>query len=143
MHWRLGAEYTASKLDRAVGNHLVGVHVGLRARTGLEYHQRKLGVQPTVDDVLRGTHDQVDLIFRQLPELEVRERGTFLQNAECADYRASPAETVHADREVLVRALGLRTPQMLRRHPNIAQSVFLHAVRSVAMGDYYSGTGLR
>ena len=50
----------AGELDRAIGDHLVGIHVGLCPRSGLKDNQWKLAVQLAVDDILRGTNDQID-----------------------------------------------------------------------------------
>ena len=65
MNRLLRADRAASKLDRPVGDHFVGVHVGLRAGTGLEHNQRKLFVPSAVDHLLRGTHDQIDFFLRR------------------------------------------------------------------------------
>ena len=61
----LRADDAARELDRAVGDHLVGVHVRLRAGAGLEHDQRKFAVPAAVDDFLRRAHDQVRLVRRQ------------------------------------------------------------------------------
>jgi len=44
----------AQRLVRAVGDHLVGVHVGLGAAAGLPYRQRELGVHLARRDLRRG-----------------------------------------------------------------------------------------
>ena len=58
----LRPDHPAGELDGAVGDDLVGVHVGLRARPGLEHDQRELTVELAVDDLLGGPDDQVDLV---------------------------------------------------------------------------------
>src|SRR5437868_5460001 len=54
-----GADRAAGELDGAVGDDLVGVHVGLRATAGLEHHQRELPVELAVDHLLRRSDDQI------------------------------------------------------------------------------------
>jgi hypothetical protein len=70
----------ARELDRAVRDHLVGVHVGLRAGSGLEHDQRELGDELPVDDLLRGADDQVALVARQLARPAVRKRRALLHD---------------------------------------------------------------
>ncbi len=50
MHRRFSSHSTAETLDSQIGNHLVGVHVGLGAGTGLPDDQRKVVVQIAVDN---------------------------------------------------------------------------------------------
>ena len=57
MHRLLGAHHAAQHLDRAVRDHLVGVHVGLRAGAGLPHHQREMLVELAVDHFLGGRDD--------------------------------------------------------------------------------------
>ncbi len=49
VHGRLAAQLPAQQLDRAVGDDLVHVHVGLRARARLPHHQREVIVQLSTD----------------------------------------------------------------------------------------------
>src|SRR6266404_2488077 len=116
MNWLLRADRATGKLNRAIGDHLVRVHVGLRARTGLKHDQRKLTVQTAVDYFLCGTHDQINFLLRKLAQISVGEGGTLLQDAECSDHRSAPPETLDPNWKVGVRPLGLRAPQMLGRH---------------------------
>src|ERR1700758_5119076 len=96
-------------------DHFVGVHVGLRAGTGLEYDQRKLVIPSAIDHFLRGADDQIDLFLRKLAELSIGQSCTLLQNSESSNDRPAPAKTLGADRKVQVRALGLSTPEVLGR----------------------------
>ena len=57
MHRCLGAELAAQQFIGAIGDHLVEVHVGLGARTGLPDHQRKMIVELAVDHLTRGADD--------------------------------------------------------------------------------------
>jgi hypothetical protein len=76
------AHLAARDLDRPVRDHLVGVHVGLRARTGLPHAERKMLVQLPFDHLVRGLHDEILLVFRQLAKVEIHDRRRLFQNAE-------------------------------------------------------------
>jgi hypothetical protein len=106
----LRAHLSSGELDRTVGDHLIGIHIGLRARSGLEHHQREFAFQLPVDDLLGSPDDQVDLFHWELAQLPVRQGGTLLEDSEGSDHGPAPAVALHADREVEVRALGLCSP---------------------------------
>ena len=57
MDRRLGTARAAEDFVGAVGDHLVDVHVGLRARAGLIDRKRKMLVALAVEDFLRRLHD--------------------------------------------------------------------------------------
>ena len=59
VHGRLAAEHAAGHLDGAVGDDLVGVHVGLCARSCLPNAQREVVVELAVDDLLSCGGDQI------------------------------------------------------------------------------------
>ncbi len=64
----LRPERAAGQLDGAVGDHLVGVHVGLGAAAGLPHHQREVVVEGAVRHLAGGANDQVRPCFGQQPE---------------------------------------------------------------------------
>jgi len=121
---RLRPHDAARKLDRAVRDHFVGVHVRLGTRSGLEHDERELVVERPVDNVLRGPHDEVDLLAWQLAELPIRQGGALFQDAQRADDRSAPPVALHADREVTVGAFRLGAPQVIRRDLDVTESVF-------------------
>ena len=59
MDRRFCSELAAEPLVGAVGDHLVHVHVGLSAGSGLPHHQRELIVELAVDDFLRSLDDRL------------------------------------------------------------------------------------
>ena len=59
MHRRLAAERRAEQLIGPIGDHLVGVHVGLGAGAGLPDHQREMLGQRAVRHLLGGARDGV------------------------------------------------------------------------------------
>ncbi len=102
--------HAAGKLDRAVGDHLIGVHVALGARTGLEDHERKLRVPSPRDHLLGRPHDQPCFFRRQLRQRLVGQRAGFFQHAKGANNLSAPGIITAADRKILEAALSLRTP---------------------------------
>jgi hypothetical protein len=71
MHRVLRADLAAQHLDGAVGDHLVGVHVRLRAGTRLPHHEREVVVELAVDDLLRRRDDGIGQPRVQLAALLV------------------------------------------------------------------------
>ncbi len=111
------------QLHRPIRDHLVGVHVGLRAGASLEYDQRKLGIPCAVDHFLCGAYNQLDFFERKLTQFAIGQRCAFLHDSECPDNGASPAKSVDANRKVFEGALGLRAPQVIGGYRNRSQRV--------------------
>ncbi len=114
------------------GDHLVGVHVGAGARTGLEDVDRKLVVVAAVGDFGGRGDDRVGLLRGQQPEVLVDLRARALQQAQGADLGA--LQPAARDRKVLDRALGLRAPQRFCGDADLAHGVVLDAVLGVIRG---------
>ncbi|MNC90817.1 hypothetical protein D3C83_69650 [compost metagenome] len=95
------AERLAGELVRAIGDHLVGVHVALRARAGLPDDEGEVVVELAGDDFVGGLDDEVGDVLWQLTELGVGLSGALLEDAEGADDGAAPDEGVAADGEVV------------------------------------------
>ena len=106
-------------------DHLVGVHVGAGARTGLEDVDRERVVVPAVDHRRRGRRDGRGLVVGDDAELAVDPGRGCLHPADRVDQGGFDRRT--ADREVLDRPLGLRPPQGVSRYPNLAHAVVLSA----------------
>jgi hypothetical protein len=138
---RLAAVYVVIRVDRRagqlrcqIGNDLVGVHVGLRSRAGLEHDQRELAVMRAGDDRVGGAYDRPDLVLRQLTEPSVDQRRRLLDHTQRADHRPAPDEPAAADREIVERALRLRTPQPVGRHLDRTQAVVFAACLGLGHG---------
>ena len=84
-------------------------------------------VELAVDHLFGGANDELDLVLRQMAELEVRQRRAFLEEPEGVNDRAPPAVSLDADGEILPRPLGLRPPEMVRWHPHFAERVLFDA----------------
>ena len=123
VHGGLGAHGAARNLDGAVGDDLVGVHVRLRARAGLEDDQREVVVELAGDDLVAGLRDVVRDVGGQLAQLGVGQGRGLLQDAEGAHHRASPHEGVASNVEVVQRTLGLSAPVAVRGDLNGAHRV--------------------
>ena len=88
----------AQDLDGAVGDDLVGIHVGLRAAAGLPNHEGEMVVPLACDDFVGGLHDGRRQLLIELAQVCVDLRGRLLDDAQGADDLAW--ETVTADDEV-------------------------------------------
>ncbi len=102
------AHLAAQHLDGAVGDHLIGVHVGLRARAGLPHHQREMIVELAVDHLLGGGDDG-------FAELGVEAAQAILVSAAARLTMPSARTTgsgllLPADLEIAEGALRLRAP---------------------------------
>ena len=80
VHQALLPALAAEQLGSAVGEHLIDVHVGLRAGAGLPHHQRKLGIVAAGQHLLGGASDGLRLLFRQQAEVRI-DRGRRLLDA--------------------------------------------------------------
>jgi hypothetical protein len=104
----LAAPRAAGQLVGAPGDHLVDVHVALRAAAGLPDHQGKLGVVLAVADLVGGLLDQAGDIGRQLAAAAV-DAGRGLLD-QCQGMQHGQWHAFLADGEVDQRALGLGAP---------------------------------
>ena len=110
----------------AVGNDLVGVHVGLRAAAGLPNDQREVVVQGTGNHLVAGAADHVQTAVVQLAEFMVGNCRGLLQNAEGVGDFAR--HDLAADFEVLEAALRLRAPVAIRGHLHFTHGIPLNAI---------------
>ena len=108
------------------GEHLVHVHVGRGAGAGLEDVDRERVDVLTLHDRGRGVTDRLCLLGCEDLELLVGGRGRSLDPGHRADQRR--LDRGARDREVLDRPLGLRPPERVLRHADLAHAVVLDAV---------------
>ena len=121
VHRRLAAQRGAGELAAAVGDHLVDVHVELRAAAGHPHMQRKHVVVLPGQDLVAGLHDQPVHQVVEPPACVVGVGGGLLQRGVGGDHL--PRDQVLADAEMLQRALRLRPPQLVGGHLHHAQAV--------------------
>ncbi len=117
----LTAHLAARDFDGAVGNDFVGVHVGLRARTGLPDAQGEMFVELAGNDFVGGFTDQIALVGGELAEVLVDQRGGLFQDAKGADEFAR--HDVVADGEVDQGTGGLRAIITIIGHFDSAHAV--------------------
>ena len=122
---RLAPQFATEQLDRAVGQHLVDVHVGLRARPGLPDEQRIMIVERARDRLVGGADDRVGLPLRQVAARGIDQRAGLLDDAVGAAQLDRHA--VAPDREMMERALRLRAPIAIGGNVDLAHAVMLAA----------------
>ena len=129
MNRLLRAHLATGDLDGAVRDHLVGVHVRLRAAAGLEDDEREMVVELPGDHLVGGLNDELHSVGRKLPELAVGQRRRFLEDAERLLHRPAPLEAVDADLEVVAGAFRLSAPVTIGGDLNGPHAVGLGARR--------------
>ena len=108
VHGLLGAHLAAQHLDGAVGDHLVGIHVGLGAGARLPDDEREVLVELAVDHLLRGLDDGLADGLVEAAQRHVGFRRGALDDAERAHH--GQRLLLPADLEIAERALRLRAP---------------------------------
>ena len=106
------ANHPTHHFNRAVGNHLIGVHVGLRARASLPHHQRKVIIKQTARDFACRLLDGFAFVIRQLTKGRIGHRTALFDYPKCAD--DSDGLLFPTDRKVDQRSLSLCTPIFVR-----------------------------
>ena len=104
---RMAAGRFAEQLGGAVGQHLVGIHVGAGSRAGLEDVEGEVRVQVAAHHLRRGRGDRLGAPFVEQAKFEVDLGGLLLDQAQGAQERAREGQP--GDREILDGAGGLRS----------------------------------
>ena len=99
------ARRRAEKLGGAIGDHLVGVHVGAGAGAGLEDVDHEVLVEASLDDLLGGFHNRHGRLLLEQAELQVDAGGALLDHPQGPQKGAREAQA--GDREILHRPGGL------------------------------------
>ena len=121
MDRRLAAERRAGKLAAAVGDHLVHVHVELRAAAGHPDVQRKHVVMLAGEDLVADLDDQLVRLVVEPPAGMVGVGRRLLQDGVGGDHLAR--DQILADAEMLERALRLRAPELVGGDADLAEAV--------------------
>jgi len=125
MNRGFGAELAAKHFVGTIGDHLVEVHVGLRAGAGLPDHKRKMIVELALDHFARGADDGAGAALVEQPELAIGFRRGKLDDAERAnDCHRHPVMT---DAEILPGTFGLRAPVAVGGNLDRAEAIGLDA----------------
>src|SRR5262249_21185210 len=137
MHRGVAPKRSARKLAATVGDHLVDVHVELGATSRHPDMQWKHVVVLPGEDFVAGLSDQfVTLIVEPLARV-VCSSGGLLQDRVGGDHFAG--DQIRADAEMLEGALGLRTPELVRRHLDHAEAVSLLSHAGHMISPRFSG----
>ncbi len=125
MNRLFGADRAAEHFNGAVGDHLVRIHVRLRARARLPDDEREMIVEMAVDHLLRGFDDHLAELRIELAERHVGDGGRLLHDAERAD--DGLGLLFPANLEVAERALRLGAPIPVVGHLDGSKSIRLGA----------------
>ena len=115
----------AHVLERAVGDHLVGVHVGRGTGAALDHVDDELIVQRAANDLVAGDDDRAGSLAVDHAELGVGLRRGLLHVGESPHEVGDVADRLSADREVLDRAGAVHAPIRIGRDVLVAEKVVL------------------
>ena len=121
MNRRLAPERRAGELAAAVGNHLIHVHVELRAASRHPDMQRKHVLMLAGEDLVTGLNDQLVPLVVEPPAGVVGIGGGFLQSGVRGNHLAR--DQILPDAEMFERTLRLRAPQLVARHVDFTEAV--------------------
>src|SRR5439155_9854162 len=121
-----GTHNPAQKLDRAIGDDLIGVHVRRRTGAGLKNVENKLVVQLAGSNFLRSALDGLGKSGFEQPQISVGLRRGKLNLSERANEVTRKADST--DRKVLDGSLGLGAVQRVLWHLDISHRVFFGPV---------------
>ena len=114
-------------LQRTVGDHLVGVHVGGGARTALNHVHGEEFVEFALHDFTAGLRNGVEKLVRKQPHVVIGDGGAQFHDRQPPDKEGILAQPELADREILQPAHGLHAVQYVFRHLNTPKQVALGA----------------
>ena len=111
----------------AIGNHLIDIHIGLRAATGLPDDERELIIQLALDDLVARLSDEITLLLREDPQLAIGISGRLLQIPKGGDdlVRHRGCGT---DPEVIATALRLGSPVLISGDLHLAHGIMLDTI---------------
>src|ERR1700692_1102849 len=111
MDRRVASQCCAGKLATAVGDHFVDVHVELGAAARHPDMQREHVVMLASQNFVKGLNDQIGALIVKPLAVAVRDGGGFLQGGVGRNHFSG--NQVLPDAEMLERALGLSTPELV------------------------------
>ncbi len=120
------SSFFSQKLQRAVGDDLVGVHVGGSAGTGLKNIHDKFLVELSLHDFRGGAVDRVGDLRVQKSEIAIGRGGRVLDNGQGADEFRREADAAHG--KIFHRPLRLRAVVRALGHFHLAHGIFLDTI---------------
>ena len=121
MHPRVGAARLGEHLRRAIGEHLVRVHVVRRAGSRLVDVDDELIAKPAAQDLIGRLHNRGGDVAIEAAKRRVRFSRRFLDQDRGDDEIGRSAQS--ADRKVLGGASGLHAIVRVGRHLHLAQRI--------------------
>ena len=120
----------AEDLERAVGHHFVGVHVGRSSGSALNHVDAEVVVVQPVSDLARRLRNRVDDLAIDEPQLEIGQRGCFFHGGERGDQSREFTKLDARDAEVLHRAQCLDSIESAGGYISLSEQVVLPTRRS-------------
>ena len=121
----LRANGAAEHFARAVGDHLVQIHVGLGAGAGLPHDQREMAIERAGDHLVGRRGDRLRQALVDQAEFEIGQCCSFLDHGHGPDQGLRHG--LVADFEVPPRALGLGAPVAVARNFDRSERIGLGA----------------
>ena len=122
----------AEELEPAVGDDLVGVHVGRGPCPALDDVHDERVEEPASADLLAGSRDRIGLAVREQSEGIVRERRRLLDAGERAHEVRVDGDRSPRDGKVFQRAQGVDTVISVGRDRPVTQEIVFDARRRLA-----------
>ena len=114
MHRLLASQGRAGNLGRTIRDHLVHVHVELRAATGHPYMYGEHVAVLVGNDFIAHLNNQSALLLGEPFCVEIHDGSGLFQHGVGTNHLSRDQR--HSDIEVLERALGLSTPKLVSRY---------------------------
>src|SRR5262245_23727720 len=124
----VAAQRLAGDLLAAVGDHLVHIHVELRAAAGHPDVERELVLVLALQDLVADADDQVLRSVAEAAGLVIDQRGRLLDDRVGGDH--FPRDQVVADAEMLQGSLRLGAPELVGRDVDRAETVIFDTSRT-------------
>jgi hypothetical protein len=121
------APVVAENFQSAVGDHLVGVHIGRRSSPALDLIDHELVVQRTAADLHTGRDNRFGDLGVELSELLIGLCGCLFHRGECDHKIAVPRDGHPTDGKVLQCARCVHTVVDIGRNFPIAEQIVLDA----------------
>src|SRR5277367_3853846 len=121
VNWCLAPELRAGDLAASVRDHLIHVHVELRATSRHPYMQGKHVMMLASEDLTTGLNDQFVPLVVEPPTSMIGIGSGFLQSRIGSDHFTR--NQILPNTEVLKRALGLSAPQLVSRNIYFAEAI--------------------
>ncbi|MMZ61089.1 hypothetical protein D1872_232190 [compost metagenome] len=112
-----------------MSNYLIHIHIRLGAAACLPYYKRKMIIQLAADNLISSKDNSILLTLSQLAQLVIADRCTFLENSK--GLNDLNRHFLRTNREVLLTALCLRSPESICRDLNLTNRIFLNPVLHV------------